>query len=76
MIPKRFTDPLGSTLPALEQNILKYRAMEMLLVMFYAEELKREVLDCIQTSDRGRAGLRRVGLSVFRMESRTPWKRH
>jgi hypothetical protein len=30
----RFTDPLGSTLPALEQNILKYRAMEMVLVMF------------------------------------------
>jgi hypothetical protein len=47
----RFTDPLGSTLPALEQNILKYRAMEMLLVMFYAEELKRKILDRIQTTD-------------------------
>jgi hypothetical protein len=47
----RFTDPLGSALPALEQNILKYRAMEIVLVMFYAEELKREVLDCIQTTD-------------------------
>lgn len=47
----RFTDPLGSTLPALEQNILKYRAMEMLLVMFYAEELKQEILDRIQTTD-------------------------
>jgi hypothetical protein len=47
----RFTDPLGSTLPSLEQNILKHRAMEMLLVMFYAEELRREILDCIQTTD-------------------------
>ncbi|MGW1424644.1 hypothetical protein ACWAT4_31490 [Bradyrhizobium manausense] len=47
----RFTDPLGAALPALEQNILKYRAMQIVLVMFYAEELKREVLDCIQTSD-------------------------
>ena len=47
----RFTDPLGSTLPALEQNILKYRAMQMLLVMFYAEELKREILDRIQATD-------------------------
>lgn len=47
----RFTDPLGAALPALEQNILKLRAMQMVLVMFYAEELKREVLDCIQTSD-------------------------
>jgi hypothetical protein len=51
----RYTDPLGSTLPALEQNILKYRAMDMILVMFYAEELKREVLDPIQTTDRWRA---------------------
>lgn len=47
----RFTDPLGPTLPALEQNIIKYRAMEMLLVMFYAEELKRDVLDRIQATD-------------------------
>jgi hypothetical protein len=47
MRPKRFTDPLGSKLPALEQNILKYRAMEMLLVMYYAEELKRGVLNRI-----------------------------
>jgi hypothetical protein len=52
MHSRRYTDPLGSTLPALEQNILKYRAMEMLLVMFYAEELKREVIDRIQTTDR------------------------
>lgn len=47
----RFTDPLGSTLPALEQSILKYRAMEMLLVMFYAEELQRKILDRIQATD-------------------------
>jgi len=34
---------LGAKLPALERNILKHRAMEMLLVMFYTEELKRDV---------------------------------
>ncbi len=55
----RFTDPLGSALPALEQNVLKYRAMEMILVMFYAEELKREVLDRIQTSDRWLAKMKK-----------------
>jgi hypothetical protein len=49
MRPKRFTDPIGSKLPALEQNILKHRAIEMLLVMFYAEELKRDVLSRVQT---------------------------
>jgi hypothetical protein len=42
---KQFTDPLGSQLPVLERNILKLRAMQMLLVMFYAEELKRKVRD-------------------------------
>ncbi len=52
MLPKQFTDPLGSKLPALEQGILKFRAMQMLLVMFYAEELKRKVLDLIQSTDR------------------------
>lgn len=51
MTPKRYTDPLGSALPALEQKILKQRGMEMLLVMFYAEELKRDVLDRVQTTD-------------------------
>ena len=51
MLPKRFTDPFGSKLPALEQNIIKLRALEMLLSLFYAEELKRDVLDCIQATD-------------------------
>jgi hypothetical protein len=55
----RYTDPLGAKLPALERNILKHRAMEMLLVMFYTEELKRDVLSRIQTTDR--FGSRRSG---------------
>ena len=48
MSERRFTDPFGSKLPALEQNILKLRAMQMVLVMFYAEELRREALACIR----------------------------
>ena len=51
LLPRTFTDPLGSRLPALEQNVLKLRAMQMLLVLFYAEELKRDVLDLIQGTD-------------------------
>lgn len=47
-----FLDPLGTRLPALEQNILKLRAMQMVLIMFYAEDLKRRILDVIQTTDR------------------------
>ena len=54
MLPRHFTDPLGSKLPALERNILKLRAFQMVLVMFYAEQLKRTALDMIQTTDSAR----------------------
>jgi hypothetical protein len=52
VIPRQFIDPLGSKLPALERSILKFRAMQILLMMFYAEELKRHVLGFIQSTDR------------------------
>jgi hypothetical protein len=48
---RRFTDPLGSRLPALERNLLRLRAVQMIMVLFYAEELKRDVLDTIQSTD-------------------------
>lgn len=51
MVPKRYTDPLRSQLPALEQSILKLRAMQIMLVLFYAEEVRREVLDLVRTTD-------------------------
>jgi hypothetical protein len=47
-----FLDPLGSRLPALEQNLLKLRSAQMVLVLFYAEQLKSKVLSLIQTTDR------------------------
>jgi len=67
---KRFTDPLGSYLPALERNVLKHRAMGMLLVMFYAEELKHDVLDRIQTTDRLMGRLKK-GASLERVPKGT-----
>lgn len=67
MFAPRYTDPLGSRLPAFERNILKLRAMQMLLIMFYAEELKRQVLDLIQTTDRIR-----VQLKPAEFEERVP----
>jgi len=36
----RYFHPDGRKLPALERNILKYRAFEMILMLFYAEDLK------------------------------------
>ncbi len=47
-----FLDPLGSRLPALEQNLLKLRSAQMVLVLFYAEQLKAKVLSLIQRTDR------------------------
>jgi hypothetical protein len=44
-----YTEPLRSKLPALEQNVLKLRAMNTILVMFYAEDLKRSVLGIKKT---------------------------
>jgi hypothetical protein len=39
------THPKGSRLPALERNILKYRAFEMVLILFYCESLKALLTD-------------------------------
>lgn len=52
MVTRQYIDPLGHKLPALEANLLRLRATQMLLVLFYAEELKRSVLDLIRSTDR------------------------
>ncbi|WP_441231915.1 hypothetical protein AB7828_29525 [Tardiphaga sp. 215_C5_N2_1] len=44
-------NPRGSRLRALERNILKYRALEMVLALFYTEDLRETVIGCIQASD-------------------------
>jgi uncharacterized protein YutE (UPF0331/DUF86 family) len=46
-----YLDPLGSKLPAFESNILRLRSLQMVLVLFYAEQLKQKVLNLIQTTD-------------------------
>lgn len=51
MLKRSYLDPLGSRLPALERNILKLRAMQMVLVLFYAEQLKLRVVDLIQGTE-------------------------
>lgn len=44
--------PKGKQLPALEQNILKYRAFEMMIILFHIEELKSFVLGAIRATDK------------------------
>jgi len=43
--------PKGKQLPALEKNILKYRAFQMVLLLFYIEDLKLFVLNSIRATD-------------------------
>ena len=44
--------PKGKKLPALEQNILKYRAFEMVIILFHIEELKSFSLNAIRATDK------------------------
>lgn len=44
--------PRGRRLPALERNILKYRAFEMMLVLFHIEHLKNFVLASVRATNR------------------------
>ncbi len=48
--------PKGKCLPALEKNILKYRAFEMLIILFHVEELKSFILGAIRETDKIRYG--------------------
>lgn len=48
----RFRHPEGRQLPALERNILKYRAFEMVLTLFYSEGLKRQIVSAVRSRDR------------------------
>lgn len=38
-------------MPALEKNILKYRALEMTIILFHAESLKRFIVNSIRATD-------------------------
>lgn len=46
--------PEGTRLAALEKNILKFRAFEMMLSLFYAEELKQLLVSTLKVSDHWR----------------------
>ena len=49
---RHYTEPLGSKLPALEQNVLKLRGMNLLLALFYAEDLKATAVNLVQGTDK------------------------
>ena len=47
-----YIDPWRGRIRALEHNIVKYRAMQMTLAIYYAEEIRRVVISAIQTQDK------------------------
>src|SRR4051794_23130025 len=46
--------PKGRRLPALERNILKYRAFEIVLILFHIQNLRSYVLRTIRANDKAR----------------------
>jgi uncharacterized protein YutE (UPF0331/DUF86 family) len=46
-----FLSVYGERLLSLEQNIIRHRAFQMILLLYQAERLRRECLSCIQTTD-------------------------
>lgn len=54
MNTKKYIDPYPA-IPSMERCIIKLRSYEMSLVLFYAEQIRRKVLDMVQTTDRWKA---------------------
>lgn len=52
--------PKGTRYSSLEKNILKYRAFEMVLILFRVDQLRAFVVDSIRATDGLRAGLKSV----------------
>jgi hypothetical protein len=44
---RRYDNPRGRRLRALEQNVLRYRAMDMILALFRAERLRTTIISCV-----------------------------
>ena len=47
--PKRYyTEPFRGRLPELERCLIRHRALQMILIIYHAEELKRDVVECVE----------------------------
>lgn len=48
LLASRYDDPRGGRPTALEHNVLRYRAIEAVVYIYYAEEIKRFMLDNVE----------------------------
>ena len=51
---RHFTDPLRGRLPELERCLIRHRALQMILIIYHAEELKRDVIGGVDVQRRWR----------------------
>lgn len=51
---RHYTDPMGSRAPELERCLIRHRALQMMLILYYAEELKRDVINGVAAQMRWR----------------------
>lgn len=54
---RRYTDPLRGALPELERCLIRHRALQMILIIYHAEELKRDVINGVAAQARWRAAI-------------------
>lgn len=53
--PKRaYTDPLSGHLPELERCLIRHRAFQMVLILYHAEELKRDIINNVAAQEKWR----------------------
>ena len=51
----QYVGPWRGQMRALERNILKYRSLQIMLVIFYADKLKRKVVDSVRATNHWRS---------------------
>lgn len=54
---RHFTDPLRGRMPELERCMIRHRALEMILILHHAEELKRDVIQGVTAQKSVRAAI-------------------
>lgn len=53
---RHYTDPYRGRLPELERCMIRHRALEMILILYHAEELKRSVVETVEMQARWKRG--------------------
>ncbi|MAW80428.1 MAG: hypothetical protein CMI63_09330 [Parvularcula sp.] len=64
MLNSRFIDPYGGKLRSLERNIIRYRTVQIALLLYYAEELKQLIVGSVISTENFYKNLRGASYKV------------